>query len=112
MISFLAILLNLLPAVLKNIPGISSEIQQIITDVASSASAIIGSGVITQPGITTILASWQGVIEVIQKDPNLPPGSVATVGELEKIVQAVLLQDASLAKSVDWTKFHSIVPVA
>jgi hypothetical protein len=105
------IVIGLIPSILKNIPGISSTIQQIIADVASSVSAILGSGVVSQPSVNTVLAAWLGVVTALKNDPNLSPSALAAVGEAEKIVQAVLLQDAVLAKSIDWTKIQPITPV-
>lgn len=109
--TIIALLLQLFPVVLKNIPGISTKLQQIISDVTASVAAVLGSGAITEPSVTTIAAAWQGVVEALQNDPTIPPAALAQVNQLEKIIQAVMLQDAKLAASVDWTAFHPITPV-
>ena len=106
------IIIGLIPSVLKGIPGISSTIQQIIADVTASVAAVLGSGVVTQPSVNTVLAAWLGVITALQKDPSLPASSLAAVAQLEKIVQAVLTEDAVLAKGIDWTQLRPITPVA
>lgn len=112
MLAILTIILGLIPTTLKAIPGISTGIQQLIADITASVTAIIGSGAITQPNVNTILAAWMGVISVLKSDPSLPTASLAAIAELEKIVQTVLVQDAALAKSVDWSKLLPITPVA
>lgn len=111
-LTLLTLIIGLIPPVLKGIPGISADIQTLIADVDSSVVAVLGSGAITQPGVNTVLAAWSGVIAALKNDPNLPAASLSAVGQLEKIVQAVMTEDAALAKSVDWTQFHQIAPVA
>lgn len=105
------ILIGLIPSILKNIPGISSTIQQLIADVTSSVAAILGSGVVSQPSANTALAAWLGVVTALQNDPTLPASSLTAVAQVAKIIQAVLTQDAALAKSVDWSKLQPITPV-
>jgi len=112
MLTLATILIGLFPVVLKGIPGISASLLQIIQDVTASVAALLGSGVVTQPSVTTALAAWSGVITALEQDPNLPAGSLSAIAELKKIIQAVMAQDAELAKSVDWSKFHNIAPVA
>jgi uncharacterized membrane protein len=112
MLTLWTIIISLIPTILKGIPGISSTIQQIISDITASVAAILGSGAVTQPNVTTIMSAWAGVVAALQKDPNLPATSLAAVAELEKIVQAVLTQDAVLAKGIDWTKLQPITPGA
>lgn len=98
--------------VLKGIPGISAKILQIITDVTASTAALLGSGLVTQPSVNTALAAWAGVVAALQNDPSLPKESLTAIAELAKIIQAVMVEDAELAKSVDWTKLNPITPVA
>lgn len=105
------ILLNLLPVVLRGIPGISDTIKQIITDVSGGATALIGSGVLTQPSVSTALAAWLGVITTLQNDPNLPKESLNALAQLGKAVQAALTADEAAAKLVDWSLIHPISPV-
>lgn len=105
------LLLNLIPTVLGNIPGISATIRQIITDVTSSAGAIIGSGVLSQPSVNTILAAWSGVLSALKNDPNLPSTSLGAISQLERAVQAALLQDSKAAQSVDWSLIHPMTTV-
>lgn len=112
MLTITTLIIGLIPAILKGIPGISATLQQIIADVTSSVAAILGSGAVTQPSVNTALAAWAGVISALKNDPSLPSTSLSAVGQLEKIVQAVLTQDAILAKSVDWTQLQPITPVA
>lgn len=112
MLTLVTIIVGLIPSILKNIPGISSGIQQLIADVSGSVAAVLGSGAVTQPSINTILAAWLGVINALKADPTLPADALNAVAQLEKIVQAVLTQDAALAKSIDWTKLQPITPVA
>ena len=107
-----AILLGLLPGLLKNIPGIPASIQAIIGDVSGSASAIIGSGALTQPNVNTILAAWAGVIAVLKAQSGLPASTLNALAQLEKAVQAALLNDQAAAQSVDWSLVHQITPVA
>lgn len=105
------LLLNLIPTVLGSVPGISTIIQQIIKDVASSASAIIGSGVLSQPSINTVLAAWAGVLSALRNDPSLPSTSLGAISQLERAVQAALLQDSKAAQSVDWSLIHPMTTV-
>lgn len=112
MLTILTIILGLIPTTLKAIPGISAGIQQLIADISGSAAALLGSGTISQPSANTVLAAWLGVINVLKADPNLLGASLSALAQLEKIVQAVLTQDAALAKSVDWTTLNPITPVA
>lgn len=112
MLTLITIIIGLVPAILKGIPGISTTVQQLIADISSSVAAVLGSGAVTQPNVNTILAAWLGVITALKADPNLPAASLSAIAELEKIVQAVLAQDAVLAKSVDWSRLHPITPVA
>lgn len=105
------LLLNLLPTLLGKIPGISTTIQSVIKDVAGSASAIIGSGVITQPSVNTMLAAWLGVINALKADSTLPAASLNAVAQLEKAVQAALTADVKAAALVDWTQVHAIATV-
>ena len=107
-----ALLLGLLPGLLKDIPGISAAIKQIIADVAGSAAAVLTSGVMSGPSVNTILAAWLGVISTLKNDPALPADRLALFGQLEVILQSVLQQDSKLAAGVDWTAFHPITPVA
>jgi hypothetical protein len=106
------LLLNLLPGLISAIPGISAAIKAIIGDVTSAASAILGSGVISQPSVNTILAAWAGVLAALKAQGNLPPATLNWVTQLEKAVQAALLQDVQLAQSVDWSQIKPITPVA
>lgn len=112
MLALITIVIGLIPTVLKGIPGISTNVQQLIADITASVAAVLGSGAVTQPNLNTILAAWAGVIAALKADPNLPAASLTAVAELEKIVQAVLVQDAVLAKAIDWTKLLPITPVA
>jgi hypothetical protein len=105
------ILLNLLPGLLKGIPGISTAIQQIISDVTSSVAAILGSGVVTQPSINTVLAAWAGVLSALKSDPGLPADKLSAITELEQAIQAALLNDTSAARQVDWSKVSTIATV-
>ena len=111
-LTLISLILGLLPTVFKSIPGISSTIKQIIADVTASTTALLGSGVFAKPDLSSILAAWQGVIAALKSDPNLPADSLSAVGELEKIIQVVVAEDAALATSVDWTKLNPITPVA
>lgn len=112
MLTIASLLLGLFPVVLKNIPGISAKLQQLITDVGNSLAAVFSSGILTQPSVTTALSAWAGVIQALKADPSLPASSLAQIAQLEKIVQAVMMEDAKLAASVDWTQFNPITPVA
>lgn len=105
------LLLGLLPSVLGGIPGLSAKIKQLIADVAGSAAAIIGSGSITAPSATTILAAWAGVIAALRSDPSLPASALNGIAQLEKAVQAALTEDAVAAQSVDWSKITLIQTV-
>src|SRR5882724_1885712 len=107
-----ALLLSLLPGLLQNIPGISAAVKQVIGDVAGAGGAILTSGVTSGPSVNTVLAAWLGVINVLKTDPNINQNTLAIITQLEKILQNVLAQDAALAKSVDFTQFHPITPVA
>jgi hypothetical protein len=106
------LLLGLLPGFFKNIPGISPTIQGIIADVTGSASAILASGAVTQPNVSTILAAWAGVLAVLKAQANLPASTLNSLVQLEKAVQAALTNDSAAAQSVDWTSIHQITPVA
>src|SRR5271157_3135955 len=108
----ITLILSLVPTILNSIPGISATIKQIITDITASATAVIGSGVISRPNANTILSAWLGVITALKSDTSLAPVALAQLAQLEKIVQSVLVQDAMLAKSVDWSKLQPITPVA
>lgn len=106
------LLLNLLPLVLKSIPAISPKLLQIIDDVAGGVSGLFASGAVTHPSASTVLAAWVGVISTLKADPTLPPTSLKAVAELEKAVQAALLQDELAARLVDWTLIKPIALVA
>lgn len=112
MLTLTTLLISLFPVVIKNIPGISAKVQQLIADVSAATAALLSSGALTQPSVNTALAAWSGVIAALKNDPNLPADSLAAIAQLEKIIQAVILEDAQLAKSVDWTKLTPITPVA
>lgn len=112
MLTLITVIIGLVPVILKGIPGIPASAQQLIADISGSVAAILGSGAVTQPNVNTILAAWLGVITALKNDPSLPAGSLSAIAELEKIVQAVLIQDAALAKAVDWSKLQPITPVA
>jgi hypothetical protein len=105
------LLLNLLPGLLTGIPGISSTLKQIIADVTASVAAILGSGVVTQPSVNTALAAWLGVVTALQSDPSLPTATLAAIAQLEKAVQAALLNDTAAAQKVDWTLVAPIATV-
>lgn len=60
-----------------------------------------------------MLAAWLGVVNFLKNDPTLPATALAAVAQLEKIIQAVMVEDAALAQSVDWSKLlQPITPVA
>ena len=105
------LLLNLLPALLTGIPGISTKIKQIITDLTGATSAVLTSGVVTLFSVNTVLAAWAGVLTALQADPNLPQDKLGLVAGLGKIVQAALLEDTIASQKVDWTKFTSTANV-
>lgn len=107
-----ALLLNLLPTLLGNIPGISATLKEIIKDVTASVAAILGSGVVSGPSVNTALAAWAGVIATLKNDPNLSGTALTTLAQAEKAVQAALLADEAAAKAVDWTLLAPIQPVA
>ena len=86
--------------------------QQLIADVANSVAAVLGSGAVSQPSFNTVMAAWLGVIQALKQDPSLNADALNAVAQAEKIVQAVLLEDAQLAQSVDWSKLQPITPVA
>ncbi len=102
------LLLNLLPGFLTNIPGISATLKQIIADVTASVAAILGSGVVTQPSVNTALAAWAGVLAALKNDPSLPADKLNAIAQLEKAVQAALLNDTAAAQKVDWTQVAPI----
>lgn len=111
-LTLISLLVGLFPTVLKGIPGISAEIQQIISDVTASTVALLGSGVFTKPSVDSVLEAWQGVITALKNDPTLPADSLTAIAQLEKIIQVVITEDAQLAQSVDWSKLNPITPVA
>ena len=111
MSTFVILFLNLIPAILKGIPGISAALQQVIADITSSTAAILGSGVVTQPSVNTILAAWLGVINALKADPNIPPTALTSIAQLEKAVQAAIANDAQAALQVDWSQTHQIASV-
>lgn len=109
--SIAIILLNLLPGLLSGIPGISSALKQVITDVTSSATAVLSSGAITGPSVNTVLAAWLGVINALKSDPSLPQNTLNAVAQLEKAVQAALVNDVQATASVDWSRIIAIATV-
>lgn len=106
------LLLGLLPGLLKGIPGISAKVLQLIADVSGSVGALLGSGAISQPSVSTALAAWLGVINVLKADSSLNQTALNALGQLEKAVQAAITEDAVAAKAVDWTQVNPISPVA
>ena len=106
------LLLGLIPGFLKNIPGISTTLQQIIADITGSAAAVLSSGVVSQPSVTTVLAAWAGVIAALKAQGNLPASTLNSLAQLEIAVQAALMNDAAAAAKVDWSLVHAITPVA
>ena len=105
------LLLNLLPGLIQGIPGISTAIKGIITDVSGSAAAVLASGAVTGPSVNTILSAWAGIIAVLKTDPNLPQNVLNSINQLEKAVQAALLNDVQASAAVDWTKIVTIATV-
>lgn len=99
------ILLNLIPALITPIPGISDKIKAIIAAVTSTTNAILSSGAISAPSAQTILAAWAGVLAVLKSEPNIPADKLGLISELEKLVAAALLEDQKAMLAVDWTKF-------
>ena len=104
------LLLNLLPNLLGSIPGISAKLKGIIGDVAGATSEVLKSGVTSGPSFSNILAAWAGVISVLQSDPNLNQKDLGIIAQLQKAVQAAVLEDAVAAKQVDWTVIAHIEP--
>jgi hypothetical protein len=109
--SLAILLLNLLPGLLSGIPQISGGIKQLISDVTSSISAILGSGVVSAPSVNTALSAWLGVITALKSDPNLPANTLNAIAQLEKAVQAAATNDLTASQSVDWTKIVVIATV-
>ena len=105
------LLLNLLPGLLSAIPGISSSLKQVITDVSGSATAVLSSGALSTPSVNTVLAAWLGIINALKADPNLPANILSAVAQLEKAVQAALLQDVKAQAAVDWSTIVVIATV-
>jgi hypothetical protein len=110
--SLALLLLNLLPGVISQFPGISTTIKGIIGDVTASLAAIFSSGVISQSSVNTALAAWAGVLAALKAQANLPAATLAAISQLEIAVQAALLQDEALVKSVNWELINQIIPVA
>jgi hypothetical protein len=110
--SLALLLLNLLPGVIGQFPGISTTIKSIIGDITASLGAIFASGVVSQPSVNTALAAWAGVLAALKAQANLPAATLAAISQLEIAVQAALLQDEVLAKSVNWGAINPIAPVA
>ena len=109
--TWVILLLNVLPGLLSGIPGISSKIKQIITDVTGSATAVIASGVVTGPAVNTVMAAWLGIITALKSDPNLPANTLNAIAELEKAISAALMNDVQASTTVDWTKIIVIATV-
>ena len=107
----ITLLLGLLPGFFSPLPGISATIKQLIADVSGSAAAVLSSGVISQQNSNTILAAWSGVLNVLKTDPNLPQNTLTAIAQLEKAVQAALLNDQAAAQSVNWSLVGTITPV-
>jgi hypothetical protein len=109
--NWIVLLLGVLPGLLSGIPQISAKIKQIITDVTASAAAVIASGVITGPSVNTVLAAWLGVVTALKADPNLPINMLNAIAELEKAIQAALINDVQASQLVDWSKIIVIATV-
>jgi hypothetical protein len=109
--SIAVLLLNLLPGFLAAIPGLSAGLKQVIGDVTASAAAVISSGAVSSPSANTFLAAWLGIITALKADPSLPAGTLNAVSELEKAVQAALLNDAVASKVVDWSTIVTMATV-
>ena len=107
----ITLLLGLLPGFFSPLPGISNTIKQIIADVSGSAAAVLSSGVLTSANANTILSAWAGVINVLKTDTSLPASTLNAIAQLEKAVQAALLNDQAAAQAVDWSKVGTITPV-
>ena len=105
------LLLSLLPGLLGSIPGISAAIKQVITDISGAAAVVLASGAVSSPNANTILAAWLGVITVLEADPGLPQNTLNAILQLEKSIQAALLNDVTASQQVDWSKIVTIATV-
>ena len=104
------LLLNLIPGLLGNIPGISAKLKGLIGDITGGASILIGSGVLSKPSVNAALAAWLGIINLLKADPNLPQDKLATIGAIEKAIAAALTEDVEASKLVDWSSV-SVAPI-
>lgn len=90
---------------------ISSTIKQIITDIYTSFSAIVSSGVTTTLNPTTVLAALAGVLAALKADPNLPADKLSLIVALESAAAAALVADQAAQQKVDPTTLQPIAPL-
>lgn len=109
--TFALLFLGLVPTILKAIPGMPAAVMNLIGAGADAASAILGSGVVTEPSVQTALTAWLNIINVLKTNPAIPPATLAAIAELQKAVQAAVSNDADAAKAVNWTLTHQIATV-
>lgn len=102
---------SLVSATLQGIPGLSSSIKQLVTDIASSLSAVISSGVTTTLQPATILTALAGVIAALRADPKLPQQALGILAGLDDAIAAALTADKQAQLRVDPSLLVPIAPL-
>ncbi len=103
---------SLLPVAASAIPGLSSTVKQIITDIAQSLGAMAASGVLQAQNVSTVLAALAGVIAALKAEPNIPPDVLNLISALERAAAAALAADQAAQQKVDPGTLQPIAPVA
>lgn len=102
---------SLAASIVQSTPQISSTIKQIVTDIYTSFSAVVASGVTTSLNPNTVLAGLAGVLAALKADPNLPADKLAIVQALENAAAAALVADQAAQQKVDPTTLQPITPL-
>ncbi len=102
---------SLAAGIIQSTPQISSGIKQIVTDIYTSFSAVVASGVTSGVSPTLVLTAIAGVLAALKSDPSLPADKLALVAALESAASAALIADQAAQQKVDPTVLHPIQPI-
>lgn len=110
--TWINLILTLLPVAVGAIPSLGAEMKQIIGDVAGSLSALVASGVIQQTNASTVLNALAGVLAALQAEPNIPPETLKLIQALTRAAQAATAADTAAQQKVDPTTLQPITPIS
>lgn len=113
--TILAIVGNLIPAILLNRGVIGSSTATLIASLLSPVQTLIAnlmkSGSTTTSDFLAVLAALSGVIGVLKTTQNLPADVLTQINGADKDVQAALLAYAKAGTGFDITVYGQIAEV-